>query len=274
MTKWKFKTQDKHQIRNENKIIIDLHFHLGKQKNLRNTIKKLSNAVDVISITSRGHRFSNDFEYNFDSFVEQLKQEKIYHVLHDSNFVEIILDDSLLGVIKSQEIYTKEGFDVVVVGLQENFDDDVSIQSIVNSSKNSLVLLSSPFQFPNSLRTRSLNDESVREMIKLVDAIELHNQSLFFNSANRRAQVLSLQFNKSGISVSDQHLYSNLKYPLNFSGIIINKPQSKESFLCCLKNAIVTNSFENYSIYNYFQSFELLSLSFKELKDLFYGKKI
>jgi len=69
--------QNKNNIRDYNSILIDLHFHLRKRALLGDIVNRLSKAVDVICITGRGHRFQNDFEYNFKSFVEQSQQEDI-----------------------------------------------------------------------------------------------------------------------------------------------------------------------------------------------------
>ena len=77
MAKWKLKAQDKNKIRNKDEVLVDLHFHLGKQDSLKEPLGKLVKAIDVISITGRGDRFANIFEYDFVSFLNQLKNESI-----------------------------------------------------------------------------------------------------------------------------------------------------------------------------------------------------
>jgi hypothetical protein len=274
MAKWKLTAQDKNKIRNKDEVLVDLHFHLGKQESLREPLNKLSRAVDVISITGRGHRFENIFEYDFVSFLNQLKSEHIPYTLRNDVLCEISLGDENLDVIKSQEIHTREGFDVVIIGSQVNFGDDISINEIISRAKNSIVLLSTTFQIPNSIKTRPRNDYATEQIAKITDAIEMHNQSLFFNKSNAKAHSLSLKIDKPGIAVSDHHLYSKFKYPLNLSGIIIRRSSSKENFVGQLKNNLLAKKFTNYCVYSIYTLFEFFTLSPRNLRNLFYGKKL
>jgi len=273
MAKWKLKAQDKNKIRNKDEVLVDLHFHLGKQDSLKEPLGKLVKAIDVISITGRGDRFANIFEYDFVSFLNQLKNESIPYTLHNDVLCEISLSDKTLDVIKSQEIHTKEGFDIVVVGSPENFNDDISINEIINRAKNSIILLSTPFQIPNSIKTRLKDDYKTEQIANITDVIEVHNQSLFFNKSNTKAHSLSLKIDRPGIAVSDQHLYSKFKYPLNLSGVILQRTSSKENFVGQLKNNLLAKKFTNYSVYSIYSFLEFFALSPKDLKKLFYGKK-
>jgi HAD superfamily phosphatase (TIGR01668 family) len=258
--------QNKHQIRDEDQYLVDLHFHLGKQDSLRPTISRLGKTLDVVCLTERGHRFSNEFEYNFDSFQEQLSREGI-------GFRE--LDETVLAVdglyfVRAQEIHTQEGYDLVVVGVKEDLPDDVSYRDVVRYSSQGITIFSTPYLVPNSLRVRQRNNPQTEEIAREVDAVETHNQNIF-GRANRYAKDLVGRIEKPGVAVSDSHRYSRKDKPINASGIVVNG-LNEDELVQSLKSAISGDSFETYEVSAPLSLLELFNLKPREIIQLYRGK--
>jgi HAD superfamily phosphatase (TIGR01668 family) len=267
--------QNKHSIRGENELLVDLHFHLGKQKSLKGTIAMLAETVDVVCITGRGHRFSNDFEYDFDSFCNQLKEENIE--FSPIGKVGIVIPDkgNTLYVTKAQEIHTSEGYDIVVVGSNEDLKDYISYKSVIRASRNAISILSTPSVVPNTIHVRRINDPLIKEVALCMDCVESHNQNLFLGNSNQYAKELANLLSKPAIAVSDSHRYSR-NIPLNVSGIIVPCDcldfSSDEILITSLKDMILANRFYNHEICTPIATvLDLLSLRPRQIYQLFFG---
>lgn len=271
----KILSQSKEKTRGVNELFIDLHFHLGTNKNIHTVLKQLSSVADIIALTGRGNRFQNTFEYDFKTFRNVLKAERISHEQIHAVAVKVWSGTEPLIVIKAQEIYTSEGVDIVVVGSERDFLDDIPYEKLLSDSEQAIRILSTPYHKPNTLTFRKEEDQMIKKVAENVDGIEIFNQNFVLSRANKLAKKLSKKINKPGIAVSDSHLYAKKNFPVYLSGIITPREQIKisEDIISSLKETIAQRNFRNHPVSTPWALFEFGGLHVREMKSLYYGNK-
>jgi hypothetical protein len=271
MAKVVFRTQDKKKIRNNNELLLDLHMHLGRQKPLLQTLEKIAAAVDGIVLTDRGDKYKNKFEYDFESLRRELDNLRVKYEVINEVVLKILFEQTALFIMRGQEINVSENFDVVVVGASQNFKDGISYVELRSQVRDGLFILSTPFQIPNSIRTRKQTDAEVTRLAATADCVEAYNQNLYISRVNRLASKLALTAQKPGIATSDAHLYSRKNLPISLSGVVISKPAVGSELLPHLKKVLSGGQFRTHQVFSPLLIFEFLGLTRAEIHSLYHG---
>lgn len=148
-------------------------------------------------------------------------------------------------------------------------------QQVIDKASKGIIILSTPFLKPNSLRKRKQSG-LMKRISSEVDAIEVYNQNLFWNTPNRQAARLARDLQIPGVSVSDAHSYACQDKPLNLSGIVLRRDSvdftNSAKFISSLKNQIAQQKFHRHETFDPRLLLEICSLDWSQIKRLYTGK--
>ncbi len=221
---------------------VDFHVHMDKKESyasLEHLFSTLTQKVEMVVITSHFPGEKSQLTY---SEIKNLVLERKRELAFDDYGDVFRLSDGEkeLFFVKGQEVTTREGFHVIVIG--KEIHDVMGLEQLIQTAeKEGIAIISHPYSVP---RTGILNKEKETLLAKVAgyaSALEGFNASntLWFSVTNVKSREFAKKYHCATVVGSDMHHNLN---KIGMSCTYIKKEgidfSNEKSFLESLEHAI------------------------------------
>lgn len=242
---------------------VDLHVHFNPNEDLfklEQDIETIMKKVDMVGVTGRGvGQDTKNYISDYDQIVDKLSKSDKYEIKNMGNITEVKnkIDLDILYLVKSQEILTKEGFEVNAIGCDKDFNTNLNLETLLTEikEKGGISIIAHPYTIHNGHTFVPISKEESEILLKLkdlYDAVEEFNAHNVFwmVKSNINSEEFCNRYKEPGISVSDSHQNN---FTVGLGGFSVKKSEidttDENAFVDSLNNVIINGKIKNYGEY-------------------------
>ncbi|MBL7100640.1 MAG: hypothetical protein ISS23_01655 [Nanoarchaeota archaeon] len=242
----------------DEELYIDTHMHIRKPSNYQNGIEEIVETamekVDVIMIMTHSRGNSNQFDYK--TFTQAIEENPKYEIKDYGVYATVESEDGKLIAIKSQELGSNYGRDILAIGCDRLIEPNQDIQKIIKQihEQSGIAIIAHPMSIKRkAFIPFSLANEKQIKDLEIVynhaDAIEQFNSQnyLWLCRSNVLSELFTSEKKFPGTAGSDTH--GDLEQ-IGLSGIIIKKNLlNMDNLIEDLRIAIKNKNFRTHKEY-------------------------